>query len=81
MLKPDIDTNPQRGYSCYYCRYIFCAEKHNSIIVETSLKSGCEICLPFVTFCYLSLSLVTFPGLTEPYWALLDLTGPYYGSP
>ena len=29
----------------------------------------CDICL---------LPLVTFPGLTEPYWALLGLTRPYW---
>ena len=31
-----------------------------------------------VNFGYLSLSSVTFPGLTRPYWAILSLTGPYW---
>ena len=53
---------------------------------------GCEICLPLVTFGYLSLSLVlpflALKSLTGPYWALLGftllywtllgLTGPYW---
>ena len=57
--------------------------------IVTSLKSyfiskpawkacGWEICLPLVTFVYLWLTLVTFPGLTEPYWCLLGLTRPYW---
>ena len=27
---------------------------------------------------FLLLPLVTFPGITRPYWALLGLTGPYW---
>ena len=50
---------------------------HNQLEKLEAARSAFLLLL-LVTFGYLSLSLVnTFPGLTEPYWALLGLTDPY----
>ena len=49
--------------------YILQKYLHHNTVRKPAWKAwGCEICLP----------LINFPGLTEPYWTLLDLTGFYF---
>ena len=51
---------------------------HKHLWTRPACKAwGCEICLPLITFGYLTGPLVTLLSLTQPYLALLGLTRPY----